>query len=106
MEEILRQLGLSDARYDKWRKEYGGFRVDQAKRLKELDQENSQLRKVESPNETNGESQYAIVAMPTGIEWIKPEKQEQRRGRQRARTAEERLCHSRRHPRLPFLGPA
>ena len=48
MEEILRQLGISDATYYKWRKEYGGLRVDQAKRLKELEQENSRLRKVVS----------------------------------------------------------
>ena len=35
-EEVLRQLNISDATYYKWRKEYGGLRVDQAKRLKEL----------------------------------------------------------------------
>jgi len=46
MEEVLRQLGISDATYYKWRKEYGGLRVDQAKRLKELEQENSRLREV------------------------------------------------------------
>jgi hypothetical protein len=46
MEEIMRQLAISDATYYKWRKEHGGLRVDQAKRLKELEQENSQLRKV------------------------------------------------------------
>ena len=44
MEEVLRQLGISDATYYKWRKEYGGLRVDQAKRLKELEQENSRSR--------------------------------------------------------------
>lgn len=48
MEEMLRQLGVSDATYYKWRREYGGLRVDQAKRLKELEQENSRLRKVVS----------------------------------------------------------
>jgi transposase-like protein len=48
MDEVLRQLGISDATYYKWRKEYGGLRVDQAKRLKELEQENSRLRKVVS----------------------------------------------------------
>jgi len=48
MEEMLRQLGVSDATYYKWRKEYGGLRVHQAKRLKELEQENSRLRKVVS----------------------------------------------------------
>ena len=48
MEEILRQLGVSDATYYKWRKQYGGLRIDQAKRLKELEQENTRLRKVVS----------------------------------------------------------
>ena len=46
VEEVWRQLGISDATYDKWRKEYGGLRVDQAKRLKELELENNRLRKV------------------------------------------------------------
>jgi transposase-like protein len=46
MEEVLRQLGISDATYYKWRKEYGGLRVDQAKRLKDLEQENTKLKKV------------------------------------------------------------
>lgn len=46
MEEVVRQLGVSDATYYKWRKEYGGLRVDQAKRLKVLEQENGRLRKV------------------------------------------------------------
>jgi hypothetical protein len=45
----LREAGvLSDATYYKWRKEYGGLRVDQAKRMKELEQENNRLRKVVS----------------------------------------------------------
>jgi transposase-like protein len=46
IEEVMRQLGVSDATYYKWRKEYGGLRVDQAKRLKEMEQENTRLRKV------------------------------------------------------------
>ena len=44
--EVVRQLGVSEMTYYKWRKEYGGLRVDQAKQLKELEHENSQLRKV------------------------------------------------------------
>jgi putative transposase len=44
--EACRQLGISDQTYYKWRKEYGGLQVDQAKRFKELEQENSRLRKV------------------------------------------------------------
>jgi|SRR5208283_4475281 len=46
MEEVVRQLGISDATYYKWRKEYGGLQIDQAKRYKELEQENQRLRKV------------------------------------------------------------
>jgi putative transposase len=46
MEEVVRQLGISDATYYKWRKEYGGLQVDQAKRYEELEQENQRLRKV------------------------------------------------------------
>jgi putative transposase len=46
LSEVLRQLGISDATYYKWRKEYGGLRMDQAKRYKRLEQENQQLRKV------------------------------------------------------------
>ncbi len=44
--EVVRQLGVSDATYYKWRREYGGLQVDQAKRYKELEQENQRLRKV------------------------------------------------------------
>ena len=44
--EICRQIGIKEQTYYKWRKEYGGMRVDQAKRLKEIEQENSRLRKL------------------------------------------------------------
>jgi transposase-like protein len=45
MEEICRQLGVTDQTYYRWRREYGGLRVDQAKRLKELEVENGRLKK-------------------------------------------------------------
>ena len=44
--EICRQLGVKEQTYYKWRKEYGGMRIDQAKRLKEMEQENSRLKKL------------------------------------------------------------
>ena len=44
--EAVRQLAISEMTYYKWRKEYGRLRVDQAKRLKELEQENQRLRKI------------------------------------------------------------
>ena len=43
--EICRQLEIKEQTYYKWRKDYGGMRVDQAKRLKEVEQENSRLKK-------------------------------------------------------------
>ena len=46
LREVLRQIGISDATYYKWRKVYGGLKVDQAKRYKELEVENQRLRKV------------------------------------------------------------
>jgi len=44
--EVWRKLGVSEQTYYRWRKEYGGMRVDQAKRLKELEQENARLKKL------------------------------------------------------------
>ncbi|MDI9640423.1 transposase, partial [Geitlerinema splendidum] len=43
--EVCRSLSVSDSTYYKWRKEYGGMQVSQAKRLKELEQENNRLKK-------------------------------------------------------------
>ena len=43
---ILKKIGVSDATYYRWRKEYGGMRVEQAKRLKKLEQENSRLKRL------------------------------------------------------------
>jgi transposase-like protein len=43
---ISKKLGVSIYTYYRWRKEYGGMRVEQARRLKELEQENSQLKKL------------------------------------------------------------
>ncbi len=43
---ILKKIGVSDCTYYRWRKEYGGMRVDQAHRLKELEQENSRLKRL------------------------------------------------------------
>jgi len=44
--EVCRQLAITEATYYRWRKEYGGLRVDQAKRLKELEQENGRLKRL------------------------------------------------------------
>ena len=44
--EACRHLAISEQTYYKWRKEYGGLKVDQAKRFKQLEQENSRLKKI------------------------------------------------------------
>ena len=43
--EACRQIGVTDNTYYRWRKEYGGIRSDQEKRLKELERENAPLKK-------------------------------------------------------------
>ncbi len=44
--EVVRKLGITEQTYYRWRKEYGGLRLDQAKRLKELEKENVRLKKL------------------------------------------------------------
>jgi putative transposase len=44
--EVCRKLEISQQTYCRWRKEYGGMRVEQAKRLKELEKENARLKKL------------------------------------------------------------
>jgi len=43
--EVIKALGVTDVTYYRWRQEYGGMSVPQAKRLKELEKENERLRK-------------------------------------------------------------
>lgn len=43
--EVVRALQVSEVTYYRWRKEYSGMRVDQAKRLKGVERENARLRK-------------------------------------------------------------
>jgi transposase-like protein len=43
---VCKLLGITDATYFRWRKEYGGMKVDQAKRLKALEQENARLKRL------------------------------------------------------------
>ncbi len=41
-----KEAGITDQTYYRWRKEYGGLQVDQARRLKELEQENAKLKRI------------------------------------------------------------
>lgn len=48
MADAIRQIGVSEVTFYRWRQEFGGLKTDQVKRLKELELENSRLRKVVS----------------------------------------------------------
>lgn len=44
--QAYRKIGVTEQTYYRWRKEYGGLRLDQAKRLKQLERENARLKKL------------------------------------------------------------
>ena len=44
VKQVSKKLGINDQTYYRWRKEYGGLRMDQAHRLKELERENGRLK--------------------------------------------------------------
>jgi transposase-like protein len=48
MSEAIRQIGVTEVTYYRWRKEFGGLKGDQVKRLKELETENARLRRAVS----------------------------------------------------------
>ena len=44
--QVCKDLGITEQTYYRWRKRYGGLKLDQAKRLKELERENARLKKL------------------------------------------------------------
>jgi len=46
MPEVCKRLGVAEQTYYRWRKEYGGLKVNQAKKLKDLEKENARLKKL------------------------------------------------------------
>ena len=44
--EVARKLGVTEQTYYRWKREYGGLRTDQAKRLKDLEKENARLKRL------------------------------------------------------------
>ena len=44
--EASRKIGVTEQTYYRWRKEYGGLRIEQAKKLKNLEKENARLKKL------------------------------------------------------------
>ena len=51
VQEAVRQIEVTEQTYYRWKKEYGGMRTDQAKRLKELEKENSRLKRIVADKE-------------------------------------------------------
>ncbi len=45
VKQVCRELGVSEQTYYRWRREYGGMKVSQARRLKELERENGRLKR-------------------------------------------------------------
>ena len=43
---MLRHLGIAESTWNRWRNQYSGMKADEAKRLKELERENSRLKKL------------------------------------------------------------
>jgi transposase-like protein len=46
LQDVLREIDVTANTYYRWRKEYGGLGLDQARRLKDLEQENARLKRV------------------------------------------------------------
>ena len=44
--QVCKKLSIAEHTYYRWRREYGGLRIDQAKRLKELERENTKLKRL------------------------------------------------------------
>jgi transposase-like protein len=44
--EVCRKVGVTEQTYYRWKKEYGGLRIDQAKRMKDLEKENGRLKRL------------------------------------------------------------
>jgi putative transposase len=44
--QVCKDLGVTEPTYYRWRKEYGGMKLDQAKRLKDLEKENGRLKRL------------------------------------------------------------
>ena len=65
VKEVSRRLGVTDKTYYRWRSEYGGMKVDQAKRLKDLEKENARLKKLRA--EAEAELDKAILR--TAAHW-------------------------------------
>jgi len=51
VKDVCKKLGMTEVTYYRWRKEYGGLQVDQARRLKDLEKENARLKRLVADKE-------------------------------------------------------
>ena len=51
--EAVKKIGVTEQTYYRWKKQYGGLRIDQAKRLKDLEKKNSRLKRLLADAELN-----------------------------------------------------
>jgi transposase-like protein len=62
--DAIRSIGVTDATFYRWRQEYGRLKVDQVKRMKELEAENAPLLTQNSNSETSFEGQASLDPAP------------------------------------------
>ncbi len=60
--QVTKQIGVTEQTYFRWRKSHGGLRIDQAKRLRELEAENSRLKRAVADLEAGGAEGTAEAA--------------------------------------------
>jgi len=65
--QACKKIGVTEQTYYRWRSEYGGMRVDQAKRLKELDKQNAQLKKLVADIRAQGVSGAGSDPLDTAL---------------------------------------
>ena len=105
--QVCKTLGISEQTYYRWRKEYGGLRLDQAKRLKALERENTQLKKLVGPGARPRDSERGDLG-----KLLSPPRRRQAVAHVRCqlRVSERRACrvigHARSTHRYQALGPA
>jgi len=62
--QASKQIGVTEQTYYRWRKEYGGLKTDQAKRLKELERENARLKRLVADAELDKAILREAVRLP------------------------------------------
>ena len=65
MKTVCKEIEVTEQTYYRWRKEYGGLKVDQAKRLRELEKENSRLKKLVADQALDNAILKEVAALPS-----------------------------------------